>query len=104
MSLGVGLEQELGDEFGCFLLMTLMNLGVRLLSVCCVWRWFVTVCCFLHICLSSFLRPSSFSLLVTYFLFRAAPRGERVAVHGGKRGPATAVWERGAMRGGKHGL
>ena len=62
------------------------------------------VSCFLHICLSSFLRPSSFSLLVTYFLFRAAPRGERAAVHGGKRGPATAVWERAAMRGGKHGL
>ena len=25
----------------------------------------LTVCCFLHICLSSFLRPSSFPLLVT---------------------------------------
>ena len=65
---------------------------------------FLTVCYFLHNFLSFVLRPSSFPLLVTYFLFRAAPRGERAAVHGGKRGPATAVWERAAMRGGKHGL
>ena len=34
---------------------------------------------------------------------RAATRGERVAVRGGKHGPATAAWEQAAMRGGKHG-
>ena len=33
---------------------------------------------------------------------RAATRGERVAVRGGKHGPATAVWEQAAMP--KHGL
>ena len=35
---------------------------------------------------------------------RAATRGERDAVRGGKYGPATAVWELVAMRGAKHGL
>ena len=33
MSLGVGLKQELGDEFGV-ILMSLMSLGLRLLCVC----------------------------------------------------------------------
>ena len=35
---------------------------------------------------------------------RAATRGERAAVRGGKHGPATAVWEQAAMRGATHGL